>query len=389
MKGKGTGKRLTSLGLRLPQKISPVIFLVLLGPVAVYAQQDEETHGQIPPRVEIAGTQLLHISSSVVGREYDLYVHLPGNYKDTTRRFPVLYVLDAQWDFELVDALYGQQYYDGFIPAAIIVGITWGGKNPNHDSLRARDLSPTFNKEIPHSGNGPKFLAFIKNELIPMIDSNYRTTKNDRTLMGSSFGGLFTLYALFTETEVFNRYVLTSPNTGWDNEVIYFFEKNYAARRSGIPVRVYIAEGEWEDGVSKFKKFVDHLESQQYKGLELRWKIIEGVGHSGGKAEGFTRGLQAVFERPALSIDPAILDRYVGDYQVGPGMEIEISRETDHLVVTTPDNADVVLQAETENDFYVRGRFLSIHVKKDGAGKVSGFLLERYGGEMFATKVNE
>jgi predicted alpha/beta superfamily hydrolase len=354
-----------------------------------WAQQGESTHAQIPPRVEIAGTQLLHISSSVVGREYDLYIHLPGNYPDTTKRFPVLYLLDAQWDFELVNAIYGQQYYDGFIPAAIIVGITWGGKNPNHDSLRARDLSPTFNKQIPHSGNGPKFLAFIENELIPMIDSNYRTAKNDRTLMGSSFGGLFTLYALFTETELFNRYVLTSPYIGWDNEVISFFEKNYAARRSGIPVRVYIAQGELEGGMHAFEKFVDRLRSRQYTGLNLRTKIIEAAGHSGAKAEGFTRGLQAVFERPALSLDPAVLDRYVGTYQVGAGIEVDISREADHLVLTTPDNSDVVLRAETEKDFYARGQFLTIHFKKDGTGKVTGFLLERYGGEMSAIKVSD
>lgn len=167
-----------------------------------------------PPQVEIAGTQLLHLTSAIVGQEYDLYVNLPRGYQDTTRKFPVIFVLDAQWDFPLAQAIFGQQYYDGFVPAAILVGITWGGVNPNYDILRARDFTPTNIKQMPVTGGAPKFLRFIKDELVPYVESTYRATKNGRTLMGSSFGGLFTLYALFHETALFDHYILTSPSVG-------------------------------------------------------------------------------------------------------------------------------------------------------------------------------
>jgi len=172
-----------------------------------------------PPRVEIPNTQLLKIASAIVGQEYDLYIHLPRNYGSKNQKYPVLYLLDAQWDFPLVTTIFGQQFCDGFLPGLVIVGITWGGKNPNHDSLRARDLTPNNAAPLLQSGGAPKFLAFSKQELIPFIESQYRVT-DDRTLMGSSFGGLFTLSALLNETELFQRYVLTSPALGWDNEVI-------------------------------------------------------------------------------------------------------------------------------------------------------------------------
>lgn len=81
--------------------------------------------------MEIPGSQVFTISSSIVGREYSLLVQLPGGYDDTTRAFPVVYVLDAQWDFPLVGAIYGSQYYDGFVPAFIIVGVTWGEQIPS------------------------------------------------------------------------------------------------------------------------------------------------------------------------------------------------------------------------------------------------------------------
>ena len=78
-----------------------------------------------PPQVEILGTQLQHLNSAIVGQEYDLYVNLPRGYRDTTKTFPVVFLVDGQWDFPLVQAIFGEQYYDGFVPAAIMVGITW------------------------------------------------------------------------------------------------------------------------------------------------------------------------------------------------------------------------------------------------------------------------
>jgi predicted alpha/beta superfamily hydrolase len=341
------------------------------------------------PEVQIPGTQSLKITSSIVGEEYALYVNLPRYYDDKTRVFPVLYLLDAQWDFPLVNAVFGEHYYDGFVPEIITVGITWGGKNPNYDSLRVRDLTPTNIQQVPQSGNGTKFLSFIKKELIPFIDSTYRTKKNDRTLMGSSLGGLFTLYAMFHETELFNRYVLTSPALGWDNEIISTYEKAYADQKSQLPVRLFMAVGGYEGGIPSFQKFVDHLKARNYQGLDLQSRVLEGIGHSGSKAEGYGRGLQAVFARSALKIAPDTLQLYVGVYQLNPEVRIRVSRENDQLILHTPDSTRVLLYAETEKDFYVRGAYLFVRFEKNETGKVTGLHAKQFSGELFLNKVNE
>ena len=135
----------------------------------------------------------------VTGQEYVIHIMLPSKYERSNKRYPVLYLQDSQWDFPLVTALSGQQYFDGFIPEIIIVGITWGDVNPNPDSLRARDYTPTREPRSPQSGGAGKYLSFIKSELIPFVEENYKTDRNDRILMGCSLGGLFTLYALFAE----------------------------------------------------------------------------------------------------------------------------------------------------------------------------------------------
>ena len=207
-----------------------IIFLALflLG-INIYAQDENNK----PEQVQIPGTQELEIKSHITNKDYKLYINLPRNIDDPNRTFPVIYLLDAQWDFPLLNAIYGEQYFDGFLPDAIVVGITWGGKNPNPDSLRVTDFTPTKTMQDPTGGGAKKFLSFIKEELIPFIDSKFKTKKDDRTLMGSSLGGLFTLYTLFNDPTVFKNYVLTSPAIQWDNGIINSYMEKYSENNSG------------------------------------------------------------------------------------------------------------------------------------------------------------
>ncbi len=67
------------------------------------------------------------------------------------------------------------------------------------------------------SGNvklGDSFSKFLKEDLIPEIKQNYRT--NDyKILFGQSNTGLFVLYSLMSQPDLFNGYVVASPMFGW------------------------------------------------------------------------------------------------------------------------------------------------------------------------------
>src|SRR3954464_6964092 len=106
-------------------------------------------------RVEIAGSEVKKVQSSIVNQEYTLQIMTPPGYENSNKNYPVVYLMDSQWDFPLVTAIYGEQFFDGFIPEMIIVGVTWGGTNPNPDSLRARDYTPTKEDRAPQSGGAP------------------------------------------------------------------------------------------------------------------------------------------------------------------------------------------------------------------------------------------
>lgn len=365
-----------------------ILFLLAFLAISFQNTLTAQTSDSKPvPQVSIPNSQLLTLKSELVAnQEYVLHINLPGNYTDTTKNFPVVYLLDSQWDFPLLSAIYGEQYYDGFIPEAIVVGITWGGTNPNYDRLRARDLTPPNSVPGEMYGNAANFLGFIKNELTPFVESKFRVKKNDRTLVGSSFGGLFTLYALFNETSFFQKYILTSPATSWGNEVIYKIEKEYSAKNKSLPVRLYMAVGEVED-VNMFTKWVNTLKSRNYAGLNMQTKVLENIGHSGTKPEGYTRGMQWAFKRPAIMLSSTQLSPYVGTYLLGND-SIKVVIENNMLVGISSANEKTVLTAETENDFYSPKGFIFIHFKKDKANKVSGFELEQFNSRVFARKIN-
>jgi hypothetical protein len=195
------------------------------------------------------------------------------------------------------------------------------------------------------------------------------------------------LYALFNETNLFGRYVLTSPAIQWDNGLLYKIEKSYSEKTSSLPAKLFIGIGGYED-VPSLQKFIDLMKERKYKDLDIEFRSIEGIGHSGSKAEGYTRGLQFVYQRPALKIDNSILQKYCGTYEMYKGINIRLVIEGDQLIAITPDNNKIKLQAESEKDFYQIGQYLFAHFEKDNSGVVTGFSLETFGGKQFIKKID-
>lgn len=249
------------------------------------------------PRVDIPGSEVRQLHSSLTGRDYDLYIRLPNDYEKNPKiKSPVLYLLDGQWDFKMVESIYGCLEYDGFVPDMIIVGISYSGENANYEALRAMDYTPVQESTIPGSGDASKFHTFMKDQLIPFIEENYRANPNLRYLMGSSYGGTFTLFALFTEPALFTGYVAASPVTVYGNRFAFEQEESYASEHADLPARLYLAVGELESLRTPVEMYMDVLEERDYANFKLETRVIEGEGHSSTKPEAYTRGLRFVFE---------------------------------------------------------------------------------------------
>jgi hypothetical protein len=253
------------------------------------------------PAVTMPGTELRTLRSTATGQDYDIYVLLPNGYaRDPSARYPVLYVLDGQWDFKLLNSIHGGLVYDRAIPEILVVGITYSGTDPDYNALRAADYTTVPVSRVPGSGGAPRFLAFLRDEVIPFIAANYRAdpSPSRRVLMGSSYGGLFTLYALFSEPALFGAYVAASPAVSYADRIAFRQEARYAAEHRDLPVRLYIAVGGREELSGPVRQFMDVVRGRGYRGLRMETRIVEGEGHSGNKPEAFNRGLRFVMGTP-------------------------------------------------------------------------------------------
>jgi predicted alpha/beta superfamily hydrolase len=276
-------------------RICPFIACVSLAVVkCAGAQQLPET--QTFPRVTIPNTEVRTLKSSVTKRGYELYVFLPSGYAQSKgKKYPVLYVLDGQWDFQLLVSVYGGLLFDGFVPEMIIVGITYSGDSPNYGALRSMDYTPTPIASVPGSGDAPKFLAFFKQELIPFIEANYRADRSQRVLLGASSGGLFTLYALFTEPGLFRSYVAACPDVPYGDRFAFKQEAEYAGKHRELPVTLFLSVGAVEVLARPVEEFAEVVRGRGYRGLRMESRVIPGERHGGAKPESFNRGLRFVF----------------------------------------------------------------------------------------------
>lgn len=336
-----------------------------------------EINAQKYPPVAIPGSHSRYITSSIVtGQEYELQIMLPAGYEGSTKKYPVVYLMDSQWDFPLVSCIYGEQYYDGFIPEIIVVGVTWGGGKV----LRTRDYVPGA------TGGADKFLDFMKTELFPFIESNYRAESDNRTLAGCSLGGLLTLYTLFTHTDMFAGFVAASPALAWDNEALRKHEEAFSKKQPAKPVRVYMTVGDVETERGRFEKFAETMKNRDYKNVRLKYKVLENTGHSGTKSETYSRGLQYVFERNQLKLSDAGLNKFVGTYRVeNDGNEVEIKKENSGLTLHFPQGA-VPLLADSEKNFYATSAFFNVRFNVNN-NVVEGFELATYEKTMTFKKV--
>ncbi len=274
-----------------------IICIALSLAVSACTRQAPESPSSPLPNVTIPDTQVRTLKSAATGRIYGIYIRLPAEYaQDRGKTYPVLYVLDGQWDFKLLDSIYGGLHYDKFVPEMIIVGITYAGTSPDYEALRAMDYTPTWVMGIAGSGDGPKFLAFLEEELFPLIEANYRADASERVLMGSSFGGLFTLYAMFTEPDLFGGYIAASPAVQYDGGVAFELEAEYADAHQDLPVRLFLAVGEREALARPVEEFMQVVSGRGYGGLQMETLVVEGERHASNKPEAFNRGLRFIFQ---------------------------------------------------------------------------------------------
>lgn len=234
---------------------------------------------------------------SRTAEEYRIFVALPPSYGSGEKRYPVLYTLDAHSAFAMITQTYRLLQVDSTTPDLILVGIGYDGTGAARRGRRGKDLTPTRVANDPHSGGSKEFIDFISETLIPFVDATYRTVPQDRGIHGHSIGGLFVLHALFTQPELFRRYIASSPSLWWDDAVLLKQESEFGRRHTRLDKAVFLSVGarEADDMRQHFQPFVDTVRSRQYSGLSLDAVLLPDEDHLSIVIPAFVRGLRAVY----------------------------------------------------------------------------------------------
>ena len=164
----------------------------------------------------------------------NLEIWLPPSYETApNKKYPVLYMHDGQSLFQSGRSLSGDEWevdemmtkliQENKIKEAIVVGIWNTSKRfreyqPNkpfeHLASENKSLRESLDAEYNGGPLADDYLKFIVEELKPFVDSNFRTLKNKKNtfMMGSSMGGLISIYAETQYPEVFGAVACLSTH---------------------------------------------------------------------------------------------------------------------------------------------------------------------------------
>jgi predicted alpha/beta superfamily hydrolase len=253
---------------------------------------------------QVQGTEKITFRSAVLSEERTILVRVPEEYEQTTRKYPVLYVLDGEYFFQQASSavqFHSELGYEAGqhpVPEMIVVGI------PNVD--RERDYTPTYAPEqaqgrlsFPTSGGAEVFQNFLEQELFPLVESRYRAHPH-RTLSGWSLGGLFTVHAYLEKPDLFSRYLAISPSLWWDDSVVVKATRQRLGNGGALSAKPLVItlgtlEGGDMDGAVR-RNFVPLLTKRGPSNLDFTFSEIaaEDHGHVPYKAD--FGGLTAVWD---------------------------------------------------------------------------------------------
>ena len=340
------------------------LFITVFITTATSAQNDNDS---LIPKGEMGGVKAMKFKSVINNHDYVLLIKLPESYNDSIKKtYPVMYALDAQWSFPYLMEAQHSLLYDNLVQEMIYVGIAFP---QNWFANRNRDFTPTLTNFDTASGGAPKFLEMIKKEIIPYIDSTYRTDKKNNGLLGGSSGGLFVLYTMFQQPSPFNRFIANSPSLWYDNQLMSKIEKTYSEKNHSLNAKLFLTSGGYEEEIdpNMFKNFLAQLTVSNYKGLEMESLVVDKTGHLTAGFYAIIRGLQFIFSKPYIMVDSSVLNQYTGHYE----QRLTFIRTGNSLYIDGG-SKKILMRATTNESFYVTGANGTAEFKKDDKGKVTG-----------------
>ncbi len=258
-----------------------LLIVYLLVPNTVFAQEKSEND---PDEPAVTLGMVSSLQSKVLNKTIPLSIHLPANYDNSRKTYPVLYMLGSDYRARFAMLASTLDYMgEGQIPEMILIGIDL--PEGNGILLPTRDNKDTT---IPDG-----YIEFFETELLPHIENTYRTAPF-RTLYGASNSGFFCVYTLLSKPQLFNGYFASSPSLMHIPTVLHQKVESGPLQTLGENRSLHIIysdeEGDLPKLVSEFSRVVE-----EHKLAGFTYKVDELANQGHVPAIDFTMFLLALY----------------------------------------------------------------------------------------------
>jgi predicted alpha/beta superfamily hydrolase len=222
----------------------------------------------------------LNIWSPQLRNRRQVDVYLPSSYDgESRRRYPVVYMHDGQNLSDPFTAFGGVTWrLEGALERlaargldTIVVGLH------NMGEQRIGEYTP-FVDAKHGGGRGDRYVRFLTDVVKPKIDKLYRTRpdRDNTAILGSSLGGLISLYAFFLRGSPFGRAAALSPSIWFAGRRILELAEHAPHARG----RLYVDVGTEEGGgtLANARALAQILRQNGYRSKAVL-RYVEAKGH--------------------------------------------------------------------------------------------------------------
>ena len=233
------------------------------------------------------------IESAATGRPYHVYVRYPEGYDPAAAStWPTVYLTDGDSLFPILAANHLFLTYDDSLPEAIVVGIAYGGFDPAVNRRHIDFQPPGAGVPAEQAGAGA-FQRFLKTELIPQIETRYRSDPLRRILFGQSRGGAFVLYSAVTDPDLFWGRIASNPSLTPGLESL--LEPAAPAARSDLTLVVASGTHDRADLQQEAALWLSAWEARAERPWRLRGVRVEDGTHAANAPDAYRLGLNLLF----------------------------------------------------------------------------------------------
>lgn len=197
------------------------------------------------------------ITSNITGITYPYRVYLPEDYYESDRLYPVIYATDGQWVFWDFSIAVDKHKID-----AIVVAVEQG-------PVDRRDVD----YQLPGSH---QYLEFLKNELMPAIEAEYRASPENRTIQGGSLGAMLVAHAMYdsVSSQAFKNFIATDGAYFLDVAGYLALEEAALPPNSTFNANLYLA-GATAGGLNYYVDIYDQrLRARNITGLKIDYQVF-------------------------------------------------------------------------------------------------------------------